>query len=462
VPLSFSFIQTLHMSPEMCTELVLGKQKHYSIGFQMEKLAHSFYKSARRGASKTSTASQRQRHHHHQHERHHTYFEGVGMHEHAEMNEEEEEEEEEPWYKGGLCKPVELNTSKVRKATWTELFYDLVYVTVVARLGETLRGEHGPPLPLQDYALYIITLWVFWKTTNEYATLFMNDDLYHKLLFAVYMLALVTVGMHIEGGPESHNGAAMAISFLALRLTMLFAYGLVVVTYLPKRAAWPSTFRMAVHVCFFLCLDAGIYLFAYYDAGNRRRCFWVVAIYNHLVSVRGLELIFAIGSSESFFGTYASDRSVDGNGACSSVDAGFAQAILQLRYDQWRWNSLIWYIQIAVMAFSGIFIFCLGYFVSPLRLSSSSLLLVLVLLMVGVIILNLADEVVDNIYSARVRVACEGFQHKSGNAANKDFLYLKHSPGTVRGNLKALRALQDAVNRRVTRWESFYGDTKNL
>mmetsp|Transcript_1773 Transcript_1773/g.2755 ORF Transcript_1773/g.2755 Transcript_1773/m.2755 type:complete len:281 (+) Transcript_1773:2-844(+) len=279
------------------------------------------------------------------------------------------------------------------------------------------------------------------------------------------MLALITVGMHIEGGPESHNGAGMAISFLGLRLIMLFAYARVVFAYFPKREAWHTTFWTAVHVCFFLCLDSGIYLFAYYDTGNRRRCFWTVVVYNHMTSIRGLELVFSFGSSPQpcLLDDSYPDGQAEGVGADSnSADSEFKRVILQLRYSQWCWNTLIWYVQIVVMAFIGMLIFYLGYFIAPNHLRSSTLLLVLVLLMIGVIILNLVDEVVDNYYSKKVQAVYQGFERRTHKSRKKDLAYLKHSPRTIRDNLKALKALQDALSRRIAKWEGICdGDKKS-
>eukprot|EP00466_Bigelowiella_natans_P005473 jgi/Bigna1/80772/fgenesh1_pg.74_\ len=339
VPLAFAFIQTLHKPPEMC-KLAIDKKKHYSIG-SWDVSAHRGWGGGGGGGGGGGAMVQGK-------------FIQVYSVSKAGFS----------LFYAFFYRPVELNASKVRKATWTELFYDLVYVTVIARLGETLRT-------LSD--------WFYSPRTPPSQLLcfhrFMNDDLYHKLLFAVYMLALITVGMHIEGGPESHNGAGMAISFLGLRLIMLFAYARVVFAYFPKREAWHTTFWTAVHVCFFLCLDSGIYLFAYdlqravkmlclartrkgrrtvthsfdcipppnddgdryYDTGNRRRCFWTVVVYNHMTSIRGLELVFSFGSSPQpcLLDDSYPDGQAEGVGADSnSADSEFKRVILQLRYSQ--------------------------------------------------------------------------------------------------------------------------------
>ena len=67
-----------------------------------------------------------------------------------EENEEEENEEEaESWYSSGFFPPPKLlRSGEERDVSWSELFFDLVFVVVFARGGDQLRDQ----LPQQRQA----------------------------------------------------------------------------------------------------------------------------------------------------------------------------------------------------------------------------------------------------------------------------------------------------------------------
>lgn len=92
-----------------------------------------------------------------------------------------------------------------RKISWAELFIDLVFVTTIAKMGEALRAvptdEEGF-LSVPHYLLYFGLLWFTWTRLTSYATRFHNDDLSHKILFFVFMVACVGIAMHLAGGPS--------------------------------------------------------------------------------------------------------------------------------------------------------------------------------------------------------------------------------------------------------------------
>uniref|UniRef100_A0A7S4DY20 Uncharacterized protein n=1 Tax=Lotharella globosa TaxID=91324 RepID=A0A7S4DY20_9EUKA len=434
VVLSLALIQILHKPPQLVCDLLRGKKHYAPSGFDMEYIAKRF-----------TIHEEKKR-------------DGDDGHE----EEEEEEGEEEPWYEKGLCQPVRLNTSKVRKATWTELFYDLVYVTVVERLGENLRGEEDEDskLSLSDYSLYIITIWVFWKTSNEYATFYMNDDLYHKLGFALYMLFLVTVGMHVEGGVDGDNGSSMALSFMALRLIMCYANMRVAASYYSIREQWPHSFWMSLTVALLLMVDICLYLLAYFHSSNRRTIFWIVAIYNHFCAEKALlalqELVCFMKNDSSHeehdnHGGGGGGEHGQGEGARAKDDDHHhpnAQVMKQmhcLREKQLMWNRVVWVIQFFFMASMGGYItWYLGYTTSQ-QISNVALLGMLMGLMFFNMMLNLVDEMIDSVYNAKVcdLVPSEPVEKES----------IVHPIETVEENIKVLQKMQRHVTKRLKDWQ---------
>ena len=62
-----------------------------------------------------------------------------------------------------------------RRATWLELFYDLVFVVVVSRLATLLHADHGLTGVLTYVGLFVPVWWA-WMGYTWYASAFDNDD----------------------------------------------------------------------------------------------------------------------------------------------------------------------------------------------------------------------------------------------------------------------------------------------
>ena len=93
-------------------------------------------------------------------------------------SESESEEEEEAWYSSGFFPaPKLLRSGEERDVSWSELFFDLVFVVVFARGGDIERANaelvHGP-------------LWVQGMTTEQARLLFfyIYIYIYNYFLFA--------------------------------------------------------------------------------------------------------------------------------------------------------------------------------------------------------------------------------------------------------------------------------------
>eukprot|EP00123_Amoebidium_parasiticum_P021923 comp76156_c0_seq1/m.48254 comp76156_c0_seq1/g.48254 ORF comp76156_c0_seq1/g.48254 comp76156_c0_seq1/m.48254 type:complete len:483 (-) comp76156_c0_seq1:276-1724(-) len=117
-----------------------------------------------------------------------------------------------------------------RKVSWTELFYDLIYVTCIAKLGENLRENH---LDFIVYFVGFLTLWNTWYSCSIYSTWLHTDDMFHKILNYFLMLCIVSAGMHFGGGPESPGAFGFCMSFAVARTLLVCAY-LRVMYYLPR------------------------------------------------------------------------------------------------------------------------------------------------------------------------------------------------------------------------------------
>lgn len=96
-----------------------------------------------------------------------------------------------PWYSGGLLQSPrllrdwhELREDDGRKITYSELFFDLIFVKALENLGEALRGEDAAEgaIPFGDWLLAFFSVYQAWSSMLIYSTRFFTDDLASKLL----------------------------------------------------------------------------------------------------------------------------------------------------------------------------------------------------------------------------------------------------------------------------------------
>ena len=125
----------------------------------------------------------------------------------------DEEEEEEKWYKkyGLLPPPRDLTSPKIkRRVTWSELFFDLVFVVTLARLSEFIEENDNNGKELLNFTLYVFLIWNVWHSASDYGTRYGSNDLANMIYFSFYMLAGVGMAMNLREGivGESRRGFA--------------------------------------------------------------------------------------------------------------------------------------------------------------------------------------------------------------------------------------------------------------
>lgn len=109
-----------------------------------------------------------------------------------------------------------------RSATWLELFYDLVFVVAVGRLGHRLAANHGVGGVLGFVALFV-PLWWTWASYTFYADRYDTDDLGQRLLAVVQMASIAIMAASISGD-EADSVTAFAVAFVMARTVLLIMY----------------------------------------------------------------------------------------------------------------------------------------------------------------------------------------------------------------------------------------------
>ena len=115
-------------------------------------------------------------------------------------------------------------TGEKRAATWLELFYDLVFVVAVSRLGGRLL--HADDLSGNDVLAFVglfVVVWWTWAGFTFYADRFDTDDLGQRLLAMVQIVAVALMAASVSSG-EAESTRAFAISYIAARLVLITMY----------------------------------------------------------------------------------------------------------------------------------------------------------------------------------------------------------------------------------------------
>lgn len=127
---------------------------------------------------------------------------------------------------------------ETRKVTWLELFYDLVYVAVLIQLGNVL-SEDVSWVGVLQFAVVFAPIWWAWTGITFYMNRFVVDDLWHRLLIYVQIVAIAVLGVSID---QAFGALTMqfALAYAAIRVMLVLLY---VRTWRSEPATRPLTQR---------------------------------------------------------------------------------------------------------------------------------------------------------------------------------------------------------------------------
>jgi low temperature requirement protein LtrA len=156
-----------------------------------------------------------------------------------------------------------------RHATWTELFFDLVFVVAVAELGALLHDEPTLTGALRCAGLFVPVWWV-WICFTVYADRFDTDDAVFRLAMLAAMLgvAALAINVHLAARGDS---VGFVLAYAALRLILFALYERA------RRAAPEAAALLGRYLrCFSLAL--AIWLASLAFTGTARYVLWAVAM----------------------------------------------------------------------------------------------------------------------------------------------------------------------------------------
>lgn len=115
-----------------------------------------------------------------------------------------------------------LEDTEGRHATWTELFYDLVFVVAVAAVGGRLLDDPSWS-GIGLFAGYFIPIWWAWVSYTFYADRFDTDDFGQRILAIGQMITIALMAASISGD-EATSSIAFAASYATTRVILMIMY----------------------------------------------------------------------------------------------------------------------------------------------------------------------------------------------------------------------------------------------
>jgi len=125
-----------------------------------------------------------------------------------------------------LARSVRLwpdDKSESRRASWLELFFDLIFVAAVSQVGVPL-GEDYSIHGLVRYSLMFLLIWWAWFGHTMYATRFDTDDVVHRLLTLVQIFAAAAMAANAKQNLADRDSAGFGAAYAVQRIVLVIQY----------------------------------------------------------------------------------------------------------------------------------------------------------------------------------------------------------------------------------------------
>ena len=172
-----------------------------------------------------------------------------------------------------LVSPPRLRTGEAaedeRRASWLELFFDLVFVVAITQLGESL-SRHVSAAGFLRFAALFVPVWWAWIGYTFYADRFDSDDVVQRVAMLGGMVAIAALAINIED-VSAGRSTGFALSYVALR-------GILIALYLRARRAVPQARQLATFYLTGFSLGTSLWVVSLAVGGAPRYWLWAVGL----------------------------------------------------------------------------------------------------------------------------------------------------------------------------------------
>src|SRR5215470_1394626 len=118
---------------------------------------------------------------------------------------------------------VPANSAAGRRATWLELFFDLIFVAAVAQVGGPLHLNYSF-VALARYAFLFFLIWWAWLGHTLYSTRFDTDDPVQRALTLVQMFTVAVMAANAGEALDSRSAAGFGAACAGMRIILVLQY----------------------------------------------------------------------------------------------------------------------------------------------------------------------------------------------------------------------------------------------
>lgn len=169
----------------------------------------------------------------------------------------------------GHLKPPTLRTNAEephRKATWLELFYDLVFVGAIAQLA-TRYADGFSVAEIPGFLMLLVPVWWAWVGQTFYLTRFDSDDVAQRLFTLVQMVPVAAMAAFIPSALEG-GATGYVLSYAAIRFILIVQYARVL-------ARNPLATRLIHRYIGAFSLGMGLWILSLFVPSEWRYVLWI-------------------------------------------------------------------------------------------------------------------------------------------------------------------------------------------
>ena len=110
-----------------------------------------------------------------------------------------------------------------RRATWMELFFDLIFVAAIAEASAPLHSDYSLNGVVR-FAFMLVLIWWAWTGHTFFCTRFNTDDLVQRVLILVQSFIVSVMAANARDAVDSVSSAGFGAAYATMRLVLAVQY----------------------------------------------------------------------------------------------------------------------------------------------------------------------------------------------------------------------------------------------